>query len=312
MKYGVVGIGGVGGFYGSMLANAGFKTVFLSKPKYLNVFVNKGLTVESYKQGKFTVRESDRIIFTDSYNSLKDCDTVLLCVKSYDTEDVARKLSKVDGVFSVVSIQNGIENEEILAKYIGEERVIGATAFIGSYVKEPGDVVHEAAGLLEIGELNKVISDRVEAIASDMKEAGIDVRISKDINYTLWKKLMWNVAFNPYSVITRATVGEILNMKETYEIVKNLMVECKEVAKAYDVKLKEKTVKGYLKSSEDLMKYKTSMLLDFERGKPIEIEGITGALIRKAKEREIDVPFNKCVYGTVKLVDEKRKLPVLK
>ncbi|WP_456437314.1 ketopantoate reductase family protein [Desulfurobacterium sp.] len=308
MKYGVIGVGGVGGFYGGMLANGGKAVVFIGKSHHVKVFKSKGLTVESFKHGKFTVRESDRVVFSDSFDALKDVDVVLLCVKSYDTEEIARKLSEIDGKFAVVSVQNGIENEEILAKYLGSDRVIGATAFIGAYVKEPGVVVHEAAGLLEIGEVvTTTVTDRIRRIAEDMAETGIEIRILRDINYTLWKKLMWNVAFNPYSVVTRATVGEMLEHPETFKVLERLMEECMEVAKAWGVELKKETMEKYLKSSPDLMAYKTSMLLDFERGKPLEIEGITGALIRKAKKKGIDVPCNHCVYATVLLLDEKRK-----
>ncbi|WP_456397804.1 ketopantoate reductase family protein [Desulfurobacterium sp.] len=308
MKYGVIGVGGVGGFYGCMLANSGKEVVFIGKSHHVKVFKNKGLTVESFKHGTFTVRESDRVVFSDSFGALKDVDVVLLCVKSYDTEEIARKLSEIDGKFSVVSVQNGIENEEILAKYLGSDRVIGATAFIGAYVKRPGVVVHEAAGLLEIGEIiTTTVTDRIRRIAEDMIETGIEVRISRDINYTLWKKLMWNVAFNPYSVVTRATVGEMLEHPETFKVLEHLMEECMEVAKTWGVKLKKETMKKYLESTPDLMAYKTSMLLDFERGKPLEIEGITGALIRKAKKKGIDVPYNHCVYATVLLLNESRK-----
>ncbi|WP_456397351.1 ketopantoate reductase family protein [Desulfurobacterium sp.] len=308
MRYGVVGVGGVGGFYGGMLARGGFETVFVTKKKYLSAFKDKGLTVESYKHGRFTIEESERAVFTDSYDALKNCDVVLLCVKSYDTENVVKELSKINGRFAVISVQNGIENEEIISRYLGADRVIGATAFIGSYVKEPGTIVHEAAGLLEIGEMDGSVTDRVKQIADDMKEAGIEVRISKDINYTLWKKLMWNVAFNPYSVVTGATVGQMLEFEHTRSILRNLMVECKKVAAAYGIALKDSTIEVYLKSSPDLMGYKTSMLLDFERGKPIEIEGITGALIRKAKRKEVLVPYNECVYGTVKFLDRLREV----
>jgi len=309
MDFAVFGAGGVGSLYGGLLARCGHRVGFIARGEHLKAMKEKGLTVKSYKYGEFTVKEEPpRIIFTDNPEEVGKVDAVLVCVKSYDTEKVAPKIKPLLKENTVViSVQNGIENEEILAEYVGKERVLGATAFVGTYVKEPGVVVHEAAGLLEIGELSGKPSERVERLVEELKKCGIEVRASRDINYTLWKKLMWNVAFNPYSVITGATVGEILSQPETYGIVKNLMKECMEVAKAYGVKLKEKTMEGYLKSSPDLMNYKTSMLLDFERGKSIEIEGITGALIRKAEKKGIPVPYNRCVYGTVKLLLKKRE-----
>ena len=309
MKFVVFGAGGVGGFYGGMIAKAGYPVVFIARGKHLEAMKDRGLVVESFKHGSWTIREDgERVVFTDNPLMVKNADVVLVCVKSYDTEKVAPYIAKVlkdNGV--AVSVQNGIENEEILQEYLGKSRVLGATAFVGAYVKSPGVIVHEAAGLLEIGEMDGSVSDRVEKLVSVLKTCGIEARVSKDIRYTLWKKLVWNVAFNPYSVITRATVGEMLAFPESFAVLKNLMLECYKVAESYGIKLKSSIMEKYLKSSPDLMSYKTSMLLDFEKGKPLEIEGITGALIRKAEEKGVDVPYNKCVYATVKLLERKRE-----
>ncbi|RUM43177.1 MAG: 2-dehydropantoate 2-reductase [Desulfurobacterium sp.] len=310
MKFVVFGTGGVGGFYGGMLARCGHEVVFISRGEKLKAMKEKGLTVDSFKHGRWTIREDGRrVIFTDEPMEAGKADVVLVCVKSYDTEKVAPRIKPLlkEGTL-VVSLQNGIENEEVLAEVLGKEHVLGATAFVGAYVKEPGVVVHEAAGLLEVGEMTGEVTERVERLVDELKKCGVEARVSRDIRYTLWKKLVWNVAFNPYSVITGATVGEMLEVPETREVLRNLMVECYRVAESYGVKLKPKVMENYLKSSPDLRNYKTSMLLDFERGKPIELEGITGALIRKAEKKGVPVPYNRCVYATVKLLDRKRKV----
>ncbi len=307
MKFAVFGTGGVGGFYGAMLARCGSDVTFISRGKKLKAMKDNGLTVKSFKHGTWNIKEGKKIRFTDNPKDICDDDVILVCVKSYDTEKVASVLSSVVKPNAVViSVQNGIENEEILSRYLGSERVLGATAFVGSYVEKPGTVIHEAAGLIEIGEMNGKPSKRVESIVKIMRECGIDARASRDIRYSLWKKLVWNVAFNPYSIVTRSTVGEMLSMRETYDVLKNLMLECYKVAESYGVSLKPKVMENYLKSTSDLMNYKTSMLLDFEREKPIELEGITGALIRKAYAKGIDVPYNKCVYATVKILSRKQ------
>ena len=300
MRIAVFGTGGVGGFYRGILARCGNEVTFISRGKNLKAFKEKGLTVKSFKHGTFTVKEGRGITFTDKPSG--KFDVVLVCVKSYDTEKVADSVASIlkeDGV--AISIQNGIENEEILSEAVGRERVLGATAFVGSYISCPGTVRHEAAGLLEIGELSGKPSERVKRIVEAFRKCGIEARESKDINYTLWKKLMWNVAFNPYSVLTRATVGQMLELPQTRDVLRNLMEECITVARAYGVNLKEKTVERYLEPSPDLSNYRTSMLLDFLKGKPIELEGITGALIRKAEGAGIDIPYNRCIYASVKL-----------
>ncbi len=303
MKIAIFGTGALGGFYGGILVKGGVDVVFIARGKILEAIKEKGLTIKSFKHGQFTVKVKAK----ENPEEAGKVDVVLFCVKSYDTERAAPLLLpmlKEDSL--VISVQNGIENEEILSKVVGKERVFGATAFIGAYVELPGIVVHQAAGLLEIGELSGKVTERVEKIVNFLKSNGIEARVSKDINYALWKKLLWNVSFNPYSVITRATVGQMLKVSETKEVLKKLMEEATLVAKAYGVELKTKIINDYLNPSEGLMDYKTSMLLDFEKDKPLEIEGITGALIRKARDKGIDVPYNKCVYATVKLLDKYR------
>ncbi|KPJ64246.1 MAG: 2-dehydropantoate 2-reductase [Syntrophobacter sp. DG_60] len=303
MKIGIFGTGALGGFYGGVLVKGGVDVVFIARGKILKAIKKRGLTIKSFKHGQFTVNVKAR----ENPEEAGKADVVLLCVKSYDTERVAPLLLpmlKEDSV--VISVQNGIENEEILSKVVGKDRVFGATAFIGTYVESPGIVVHQAAGLLEIGELSGKVTERVERIVNFLKSNGIEARVSKDINYALWKKLLWNVSFNPYSVMTRATVSQMLKVSETKEVLRNLMEEATLVAKAYGIELKTKTIDDYLNPSEDLMDYKTSMLVDFERGKTLEIEGITGALIRKARNKGIDIPYNKCVYATVKLLEKYR------
>ncbi|MDL1971286.1 MAG: 2-dehydropantoate 2-reductase [Candidatus Desulfofervidaceae bacterium] len=303
MRIGIFGTGALGGFYGGILVKNGADVVFIARGKTLEVIRKQGLGIKSVKYGEFTVP----VKATDNPDAAGKVDILLLCVKSYDTAKVAPLLLPMLKETSVViSVQNGIDNEEILAEVLGAERVLGGVAFVGAYVISPGVVVHEAAGLLEIGELTRKKTERVERVVSFLNAYGIESRVSRDILYALWKKLLWNVAFNPYSVVTRTTVGQMLTCKEAREILVSVMQECLEVARAWGVKLKESHIEKYLKVTPGLSDYKTSMLLDFERGKPLEIEGITGALIKKAEAKKLNVPFNRCIYNTVKFLVKMR------
>jgi len=303
MRIGIFGTGALGGFYGGILAKNGAEVVFIARGKTLEIIRKQGLKIKSIKYGEFIVP----VKATNDPATAGEVDVLLLCVKSYDTAKVAPLLLPMLRKNSVViSVQNGIDNEEILAKVVGVERVLGGVAFVGAYVVSPGVVVHEAAGLLEIGELSREKTDRVEKIVSFLNAHGVEARVSKDILYALWKKLLWNVAFNPYSVVTRATVGQILTCKEAREVLVSVMQECLEVARAWGVELRAIHIDKYLKMTPGLADYKTSMLLDFNRGKTLEIEGITGALIKKAEAKGISVPFNQCIYNTVKFLIKMR------
>lgn len=293
----IFGAGAVGGYYGGMLVRAGYDVTFIARGKGYDVLKQNGLTL---------IREDNKEIlpikvFNDT-NSLGTFDYVFICVKSMDTRSAVQAIKdNVDKNTTVVSFQNGVENEDIIGEVIGIEKVVGALVFVASKLIEPGVVYQFGYNGGLVGELDYKKTNRILELKEMFQSSGIDVHISDDIRAELWNKLVWNASFNPVSVLTGKTVDKILEDKELYELTKNIMTEVRDVALAQGLNLRKDTVEFNLGRSKGFEGFKTSMLQDFEHGKPLEIEEIVGVVIRKAKEKNIQVPNIEKIYNKIKL-----------
>ncbi len=305
----IFGTGAVGGYYGGMLVKAGCDVTFIARGKNFEVLKKNGLTlIIEGKKEMLPIK-----IFEDKdLNKLEVFDYIFICVKSRDTKEAGKKINNNIGKdTTVISFQNGIENEEIIGKIIGMEKVIGANVYVTSKLVSNGIVEQFGYNAALIGEFNKEKTKRILELNSILKSANILCIISDDISADLWNKLVWNASFNPVSVISEKTVDKILEDKELYELTKNIMTEVKNVAIAQKINIRPDTVefnlnrsKGITKPnatlSQDFTGFKTSMLQDFERGSPLELEELVGVVIRKAKEKNIDVPNTERVYNEIK------------
>lgn len=290
----IFGTGAIGGYYGGMLVRSGFNVTFIARGKNHEVLKAKGLTL---------IREEEKeVIPINVFNETKNLgffDYIFICVKSMDTEAAAKKIkNNVGPNTTVISFQNGVENEDIIASVVGIERVVGALVFVASRQIELG-VVHQYGyngGL--VGELDKRKSSRTLELVDMFQHSGVDIKISEDIRADFWNKLVWNASFNPISVLTGKTVDRILI--EDIDLLKNMMSEVREVALACGINIRKDTVEFNLERSKGFHGFKTSMLQDFEKGKPIELDALVGVVIRKAKEKNILVPNIERVYNQLK------------
>ncbi|MBI3590711.1 MAG: 2-dehydropantoate 2-reductase [Candidatus Melainabacteria bacterium] len=305
----IFGTGAVGGYYGGMLVKAGFDITFIARGKNLEALKNNGLTlIINGKKENFPIN----VLETLHATSLKKTfDYIFICVKSMDTKDAALKIKNNVGYHTnVLSFQNGVDNEEIIGEVIGIDKVIGSSVYVTSKQVAPGVIDQFGYNAVMFGELDKSESKRVSELKSILESSGIVCVLSKDILGDLWNKLVWNASFNPVSVLTEKTVDKMLSDKETFELIKNIMLEVKNVALAHGIGIRPDTVEFNINRSknitpnatlsQDFKGFKTSMLQDFERGKPIELEEIVGVVIRKAKEKNVSVPNIFNVYTRLK------------
>ena len=303
----IYGTGAVGGYYGGMLLKAGFDVTFVARGKTYEVLKENGLTL--IKDGE------KEILPIKVFNNTKDLgvfDYIFICVKSKDTKVAAEQIkNNVDQSTNVLSFQNGVENEEIIGNVVGIEKVIGANVYVASMQIEPGVIDQFGYNAVVFGELDRKQSTRVLELKNILESAGILCIIPDDIVAELWNKLVWNASFNPVSVVKGKTVDKILGDKELYELVKNIMTEVRDVAIAHGVNIRKDTVefnlerskgvaKRNMEGSQNFVGFKTSMLQDFEAGRPLELEELVGVVIRKAKEKNISVPNIEKVYKEVK------------
>lgn len=302
MRIGIVGTGAVGGYYGGHLVRAGNEVVFFARGDNLSVLQENGLTIESEVE-HFHVQST----FTDDYQSFSTIDLLLFCVKSTATKEVAEKLLpflKKDCL--ILTLQNGVENEEILASFYGKNRILSAAAYIQATVKEPGVV--KQIGVpprLVIGGLDESSTDIVQEIASLFNAANTDTFTSSDILEMKWKKLLWNVTFNPLTALVESKVGAIFDDEGLYTTAKSICNEALAVAKELGFAFDENFDEVIFKQGQFARNHQTSMLQDKLNGKAMELESICGYIVKKAKQLNVAIPVLETIYLLLKYQDKK-------
>ena len=282
-----MGAGALGCLYG----------YFLNK-KYDVVFVARGKQFEALKRGLKVTGLIQDFVKVNVVDKPCDADVTFVTVKSYDTENVAKALASVDcGV--VVSLQNGIGNEEILMKYL--EKVLGGVTTYASNLVDYGWIEFAGVGETFIGEMSGEVSEDVVKVVEILRSCGINATAVDDIVRMKWIKTVINSAINPITAILRVRNGVIADVKELWNLALLVLREGEAVLRAmgFDVKLEDVLKDVLIKTAKN----KSSMLQDVERGKRTEIDFINGAIIRKAEELGIDVPYNKALYSLVKGVE---------
>ncbi len=295
-----MGAGAVGGAFGSKLVKDKNNTVFfIARGPHLETIKRNGLSVQTRKE-KFTLK----VNFSDNpgkFNSKPDL--ILLTLKSFDTEIAIEQLKSV--VFKktqILSLQNGIENYPKLVNAFGEKRVVRGFCGINAEVLKPG-VIQCGPGEIFIGENKGKMSVRIQWLQSLFEESNIRCTISEDIHQDVWRKFAWNCIFNIVTATTQLKLSKIFDDPEKIQLCKNLFKEIRQVAKSQDVLLgadKEKLIFDIAKDAGDI---KPSTLQDRLKGKRMEYDAFTGALIRLADKHKIHIPLNRSLYNQLKQFD---------
>jgi len=300
----IAGTGGVGGYFGACLARAGHEVVFLARGKNLAALQSSGITVESI-DGDFHL---SHITAVESVAGLDPVAVVLVTVKSYDTATIARQIAPLVGEDTVVlSLQNGIENESLLASELDLPPLMGAMTEIGAELVSPGIVRHVAEGTIVFGEMTGHESPRGRALAELFTAAGVRHRLSLEMPLMLWSKLSWNAAHNAVTAITHTTAGAAAGIPATAEVLRAAMHEVVAVARAQGILLEPARVDTTIAFSRDhLGTLRTSMLQDLERGRRLEYDAINGAVIRFGETVGVPIPVNRTLYGLLAGLDPTR------
>ena len=305
MKILVIGAGGVGGYYGGMLARAGHDVFFIARGYHLEALKKNGLTVKSFS-GDFNAK----VKCGHRAESFGVADLVLVCVKSYDTvTSLGLYRANVGPETVILSLQNGIDNEKLIAEEYGRERVMGGIAFIGTRVSEPGVILHTAFGHVTIGEFDKTITDRAKRMGAMFEEAGVKCKISGDIWRDMLGKMVWNVGFNAICAILDCPAKESVSFPDTREIVKSAMTEWIYVTRAMgtplDFDLADKNIEVTLKGSEVI----PSMLHDRRLSRQMEIDTFNGKVVELGEGLKVDTPVNRTITAMVRFLNNQRNQP---
>lgn len=308
MKIGIMGTGGIGGYFGGLLARGGFDIHFVARGKHRQAILEDGLQIVS-SQGSFQVM----IHVTSEPHEIGPVDLLLFCVKSYDTESVARFAAPmIEQNTVVLTLQNGIDNVEKLAREYGEERIMAGTAFVEASIAAPGVIAHSGrAGRIVFGELSGKRTARAEAILDVLTRAGIEAELSDDVHQVLWSKFLFICGVHGVSTLSRASLGLVLSCPETRDLMIGVMQEIEILAKAQGVNLPHRVVPEAMQLAESYNKsFKCSMLRDLEWRRPMEIEALNGMVVKLGRQHGIDTPLNQALYACLKLENEKVKNPL--
>jgi len=295
MKIGVFGAGGVGGYYGGRLAVAGHRVHFLARGGHLAKIRAEGLSVRSVR-GDFRVNAPA----TDDPAEIGQCDAVLFCVKSYDNRAAVSRLGPMlhDGT-AVVSLQNGIDNEEILAEAVGWPHVLGGASFIFSTVSEPGVISHTGGpASLSIGEVDGQRSERVLALSAACNEAGIPTDVPDDIRVVLWSKYAFICAQAGMTASTRLPIGDIRDSEPAWHMFRSIVEEVVAVARAEGVPLPDSLIDDHLRATGALdPSSRSSLYHDLSTGHRMELDALHGTLTRLGAKHGVPTPASNAVLA---------------
>lgn len=300
MRIAVVGAGGVGGYFGGRLAAAGEEVTFIARGAHLQAIRERGLKIESKAAGDVSLPPGAA---TDYPASVGPVDAVLFCVKLYDVDAAAKASLPLIGPDTVVvSLQNGVDAEARMAAILGPEHVAGGVAEIGANISEPGTILHKSPfARMVFGALEGQPDPRLERLCEACKAAGIDASVSDDIEAALWLKFVMLASFAAVTCLLRRPAEAIRDDGDIRATYIAALREVEAVARAKGVKLPDGVVErttGFLDGMPDGMK--SSMLVDLEQGRRLELEHLSGAVVRFARELDIPVPVHQTAYAALK------------
>jgi 2-dehydropantoate 2-reductase len=303
MKICVLGSGALGSTIGGVLAEAGSEVYLIDQwADHINEINRRGLLLREGSTDR-TVKVEARRDFT----GIGPADLIIVLVKSFHTRQAIEGAGAIIGDNTLVmSIQNGLGNDETLAEVVGKERLIGAKTYVGGVLLGPGHVIAGTKNKYTyIGEFDGTTTERITKVADEFNRAGLLTTISSNIVGMTWDKLLINVATGALSGITKLTYGGLYKVKEIEECAVAAVAETITVAEASGVTLSIKDPKeAWFKASEGLPdEFKTSILQSLEKGQKTEIDFINGAVVRWGEKYNVPTPVNKTIVALVKGIE---------
>jgi 2-dehydropantoate 2-reductase len=321
MKFLVVGAGAVGAYIGALLARADYDVTLHARGAHLNAMQQNGVRVITASEDFFV---HPKVIA--GFENAGPFDVIFLCVKAHGLPALAPQLAPVLGPDTVVvSTQNGIpwwyfqrdsgplagtrlervDPNGAISAAIAPERVVGSLIYFATEIIEPGVVKHDEGNRITLGEPDGTRSERSRQIAEALIKAGVRCPVTTNLRTEIWVKLLGNVAFNPISALTGATLGQMIRDPKVSGLVRHIMQEVEALVAQLGMELPvsiEQRIAGAAKIGE----HKTSMLQDLEAGRPLELEAIVGAVVELGERMGTPMPHTRSVYACARLLAERR------
>lgn len=298
MRIAVFGAGGIGGYFGGRLALAGAEVHLIARGPHLRALREHGLRVRSVR-GDFATA----VHAADDPVDVGACECVLFCVKAYDTDEAAEGLPPLlQEETAVVSLQNGVDNEDKLAAAIGEHHVLGGAAYVFASVAEPGVIAHTGGvGALVFGELDGSLSERGERLRDLCVEAGIPAELVADIRARLWQKFAFICAQAGITTTGRVPIGQIRQTPETWQLYGRIIDEVTALAAAEGVPLAPELATAPSAWARSLEPTAFSSLYDdLVGGRRMELEALHGFVVRRSREHGLRAPVSEVIYALLR------------
>ena len=293
MKIVMMGSGGVGGYYGARLLQGGHEVAFVARGAHAQTMRKKGLRIRSeLGDAHLSVR------VLDDPAQAGPTDLAVVAVKLWDTEEAARAVARVPGA-AVVSLQNGVDKDDVLAAAVGRDRVLGGVTHIGAVIAEPG-VIAQTGKLqrVTLGELDGSRTPRLQDAVDAFRSAKVETIASDDIRRVTWEKFVFLSALSGLTALTRKPIGEVRTNPATRAMLSEALLEAVAVARAEGARLDDAFAQKQMEVVDSLPPAMlSSMAQDLLRGRRLELPWLSGAVVRRAAKHGLSVPAHQAIYA---------------
>jgi 2-dehydropantoate 2-reductase len=304
LRIGVVGSGAIGSYYGGKLAAAGEDVHFLMR----------GDLAEIRAHGLHLTGEGEDLIVHpiqchNSTNDMGPCDLVLIAIKTIANSVLPKLLPPLlhEGTL-LLTLQNGLGNEELLAEHFGGERVLGGLCFICLTRTSRTTIERADAGHVSIGEFNRAPLARTRELADRFERSGLSCNVVENLALERWRKLVWNIPFNGLSILAgEIDTASILRDEQLHETTLAVMKEVIEAANLCGLPLHTSSAAEQIERTKTMGTYQPSTLVDFQAGRPLEIEAIWGEPLRRARAAGAETPRLQMLYSLLRSLDRARQ-----
>ena len=298
MRIVIMGSGGTGGYFGAKLARAGEDVTFVARGAHLAALSANGLRIKSAVEGDWTVPAAA----VERLDGAPPADLVLFCVKSFDTEEAARLIRPVVGpATGVLSIQNGVDNEEKLARVLGAGHVLGGAVRVFATIEAPGVIAHTFGGHLAFGEMDGRETERARAFLAACRKASIPAELVPDVTRALWEKYVFLTTHAGVTALTRCPAGVLRAVPEIRELYRRTVTEILAIGRAAGVPVDDGLLEQGMKFLDTVAPNAYSSLHhDLVTGKRLELEALHGHAVRLAERHGVAAPTVFAIYAALR------------
>ena len=298
MRIVVMGSGGTGGYFGAKLVRAGEDVTFVARGAHLTALRAGGLRVKSATEGEWSVRAPA----VERLEGLPPADLVLFCVKSFDTEEAAALIRPVVGPETgVLSIQNGVDNEEKLGRVLGQGHVLGGAVRLFATIESPGVITHTFGGHMVFGEMDGRVTERARVFLASCQKASIPTELVTDVARALWDKYVFLTTHAGMTALTRCPAGVLRAVPEVREMYRRIVTEILAIGRAAGAPVDDGLLEQGMKFLDTVAPNAYSSLHhDLTHGKRLELDALHGHVVRLAERHGVAAPTVFAVYAALR------------